>query len=181
MPRWIELEGPVQPRTLLRSPLSGKPCVLYRVRQTLLQRLLEGPWRGGSCEKAATLFWLHLARQVVLINPTRAQLKLPRGSRLIIKRGLDPAVDDQLARLYRRLGRHHLGASAAFVEQLIMPGDHIRLAGWLHLVPDASGQAAGYRQPPRIHLVDAERVWLMKRSTRQRGLKSCLLSPVERS
>jgi hypothetical protein len=156
---WIELEGTVETTGTLEAPLTGLPCVLYRVELGLLQRLLEGG-HGARREVAGTRFVVRSTRTggEVLVDPRGAELWLRRQTavRRRVSLGRDPALDARLNRLYARL-RRGLTRRRHVVcrEQRLQTGARVWLEGPLLLLTDAAGQPQGYRAPPTRALLEA--------------------------
>jgi hypothetical protein len=159
--KWLELEGTVQPIRTIEAPLSGRPCVIYRVKLTPWQRLLE--WGIGlSSQISGSPFWVTSQtrdRRRVLVDPRDADLRLPRRIHRRVCLGLDPSRDHRLARLYKQLARGKLGAIVRCSEQRLEGGDQVWLAGALEVVLDVRGLGGTYRQPPRVMLLRAVEVW----------------------
>lgn len=154
----MELIGTIQPPGMLTAPLSGAPCVLYRVRLSLLQRLMDGWGDGGSRELAGARFTIVCRLGSVLVDCTGAKIHLPPASRHRARLGQDPGDDHRLATLYQRLLRHppaRTGKTIAALEQRLEPGARVWASGDLANLPDALGQPAGYRQPPSRLLLHA--------------------------
>lgn len=157
---WVEIEGTVETTGALEAPLTGAPCVLYRVELGLLQRLLEGTLGSPRREVAGTRFVVRSTRTggEVLVDPRQAELWLRRRTavRRRVNLGRDPALDARLSRLYARL-RRSLPRRRVVVcrEQRLQTGDRIWLEGPLLLQPDAAGRPQGYREPPARALLEA--------------------------
>jgi len=151
--RWVQLCGLVQPRVApVIAPLSGDPCVLYRVELARLQRLLE-LGRGSRGEIRGARFVLRLDNgQRVLIDPRHARLDWA-SRRFLIFRDRDPQRRQRLALLYRRLGRRGPGQRVRGREWLLHEGQPLSVAGWLTEVPDIRGQGDGYRHSPHLALL----------------------------
>lgn len=157
----VTLEGTVlAPRVPLAAPLSGRPCVLYQVRLTLWQWLVEGA-AGSSCEVAGIPFLLseRSTGAPVLVDPRRAQLCLGRALTRRVRIGRDRALDARVERLYAQLARRWpTRGTIRCREQRLQGGERVWLAGRLVVRSDVRGDAAGYRQPPRARLLEAEAI-----------------------
>jgi len=155
----VTLEGTVlAPQAPLAAPLSGRPCVIYQARLTLWQWLVEGA-AGSSCEVAGVPFLLaeRSSGAPVLIDPRRAQLTLGRTLTRRVRIGRDQALDARVEQLYLQLARRWpKRGTVRCREQRLPPGERVWLAGRLVVRSDVRGDAAGYRQPPRMRLLEAE-------------------------
>lgn len=152
---WVELVGRVTALTCLSAPLSGRPCVLYRVRLTVLQRVREGLCGRPGASVAGALFLLRrrgAAGQAapVLVDPSEARLRLPRPRRRRIRAGQDPGDDERLERLYRTLRRTRPRGQVTGLEQRLEPGDRVWVMGLLDRVADPRGACTGYRRAPDL-------------------------------
>ena len=157
-PSWVEVEGTVQAPAPLLAPVTGLPCVLYRVELGLLQRLLEGGG-GHAREIAGARFRLRTGDDTLLVvDASHGQLRLRRAGtiRRKVRLGRDPALDERLLQLYRRLERPPpCRATVVCRERRLQPGERVRVSGELFELPAPGGQPAGYRQPPRQPLLRA--------------------------
>lgn len=158
---WTEptlLEGVVESLELLEAPLSGRPCVLYEVALTWVQRLRE-PWTGNAREVAGCTFVIRVAEEQVLVDASRAEVHLRRPVVRRVRAGRDLEADRRLSALYQRLARPWPARRVvACREGWLAPGEGVRVAGTLVLVPDARGRGSGYREPPRLPLLQASEV-----------------------
>ena len=157
-PRWVELEGEVVPVAELVAPLSGARCVLYDVSLALGQRLRDG-LAGHRREVAGARFLMHGAEGPVLVEMSRASVRLRRGAVRRLRLGDEPAADERVRALYERLGRtlprRRLVAGR---ERRLVAGDRVRVVGLLEDVPDARGLPGGYRSPPLQPFLEAVEV-----------------------
>ena len=139
----------------LEAPLTGRRCLLYRVALGPLQRLLG---RGRGQEVAGLSFLLRSEVGVlILVEAGAAQLRLATGLRLRAPLGRDAARDVRLVALYQRLERD-LPAVVVCREQRLDAGDWVEVAGWLDEQPHPCGEPRGYRLPPRLPVLQAERL-----------------------
>jgi hypothetical protein len=172
VPGFVELEGEVVPLLQLVAPLSGSRCVLYEVTLGVLQRLRDG-LRGCARETAGAAFLLRGATlsgadvdplRPLLVDPARAVLRLERSAPRRLRLGADPAADERLATLYERLDRALPRRRAiSGRERRVEAGDRIGIAGRLATVADPRGVADGYREPPRLTLLEACELWTAAR------------------
>jgi hypothetical protein len=172
VPGFVELEGEVVPLLQLVAPLSGSRCVIYEVTLGVLQRLRDG-LRGCARETAGAAFLLDGPTvagegldtvRPLLVDPARAVLRLERHAQRRVRLGADPATDERLTMLYRRLDRALPRRRAiAGRERRVEAGDRVWLAGWLVTVADPRGVADGYRQPPRLTRLEACELWTTTR------------------
>ncbi len=153
----MDLVGTVQPLVSLVAPLSGTACAMYRVRLTLIQRLLDGWGDGGSREVAGARFLLRCRLGEVVVDCTRAAIQLAPAHRVHVKVGAAPEQYQRVAELYGRLRRGGLrrNQSVACLEQRLEPGDRVWVTGPLHRVAHSNGLPSGYRLPPSRLLLNA--------------------------
>jgi hypothetical protein len=155
----VTVEGLVQPLHLLEAPLTGQACVLYQIRLTLWQWLLEGA-AGPSSEVAGVPFLLHLSRSgdPLLVDPRRAEVTLNNACGRKVRLGRDPALDRRVCRLYDQLSRQPPlpRGTVRCRERRLRPGERVWLVGHLRSCTDVRGSSAGYRQPPRTRFLEAE-------------------------
>jgi hypothetical protein len=160
----VTLEGVVQPLRLLEAPLSGRGCVLYQVRLTLWQWLLEGA-TGPSCEVAGVPFLLRRldTGDPLLVDPRRAEVTLNNACGRKVKLGRDPALDRRVCRLYEQLERQPPlpRGTVRCRERRLQPGERVWLVGRFVACTDVRGDAAGYRQPPRTRFLEAEALFAL--------------------
>jgi len=150
---YVEICGEVEDAQLSIAPLSGLPCVLYRVELTLTQRLLEAQG-GGRRELCGVRFVVNSERGPVLVDPSSAALLWP-GTKWRIALGRDRWSDQRMVRLYSRLGRKRPLRAIRCREWLIEPGSRLVVSGDLRCIQHSDGQAQGYREPPRLQVLSA--------------------------
>lgn len=157
----VELVGTVVPLRTLEAPVSGSSCVLYQVRLTLLQRLLDGLGAGtggGAKETAGAWFWVRCDQGLVLVDPADARLQLTGATRTRVCLGQDPLLDARITALYGRLQRNLTSQRVTCRELRLVPGQAVWVAGPLSHPPDPRGAPSGYREPPRVPLLAAEQL-----------------------
>src|SRR5687768_2961270 len=80
------VRGVVAPRDVVRSPLTGQPCVYYHYmveewRRSAVVTGVEGAWHMADRDEAILEFYLQQGDARILISPWRARIDLARGIR----------------------------------------------------------------------------------------------------
>jgi hypothetical protein len=124
------VRGIVVPRDLIASPLSGEPCVYFRITIERWRRSRvagiggDGFWEREEQDEAIAEFYLQDGQRRAIVTPHQAQVGLGRG----------------VAAQTRRLDDDRRG-----IELLIQPGDEVEVTGRIEEVADLLDDSRGYR------------------------------------
>lgn len=150
----VKVRGTVHPKSvILRSPISGRSCVFYRLE------LHE--WENGTklpllIETSDSLFRIDDESGSVLIDPSKVDCNLLRG----LMRGHSSDYVEQHREVLRR---HNLTTvdlygerrSLSFSESIIAAGETVSAIGTIRREADPRG-AAHYREQPQKIILGAD-------------------------
>lgn len=146
------------------APLSGRPCLLYRV-DTGWRELFSAGGRQLIAGLPFELSPLDLGTgggptPTVQIDASEASITLP-SRRQRTRDSADPALARRLEALCDRLSRRPPRLPGRWREATVEVGQALRVSGWLSWIATSDAFDAtrcGYREPPRQPRLRAQRI-----------------------